>query len=193
VKLQTRFKLYLTARQKDGSWAFQKKKFIASVTHLQSTFLGERSGAEIFLDSDIRSSECHRVGKGVINANSDFIHRWVVCERERCDISDADWLCIPTAGSDTVSNSLSDLWLLWRIREAKIGLAMRSVIFSLMNYQDAHRRGQAEIDKVVGSGRLPTLRDRENLPYVTAFCKETLRLHVPAPLGNRLPSWKHVE
>ena len=55
--------------------SFPEENFIASVTHLQSTFLGERSGAEVFLDSDIRSSECHRVGKGAINANSDFIHR----------------------------------------------------------------------------------------------------------------------
>ncbi|KAF5355940.1 hypothetical protein D9756_004268 [Leucocoprinus leucothites] len=62
-------------------------------------------------------------------------------------------------------------------------IAIQYAIIALINHQDIQRQGQAEIDKVIGSGSLPTLKDRENLPYVTAFCKEVLRLNIPAPLG----------
>lgn len=45
------------------------------------------------------------------------------------------------------------------------------------------RKAQEEIDKVVGSSRLPTFSDRENLPYVDAIVKEALRWHPIGPLG----------
>lgn len=37
------------------------------------------------------------------------------------------------------------------------------------------KRAQEEIDRVVGSERLPTFSDRKNLPYVEAVLKETFR------------------
>ena len=48
---------------------------------------------------------------------------------------------------------------------------------------EAQRRAQEEIDRVVGKSRLPTLEDRENLPYVEAIVKETLRWENAAPTG----------
>jgi len=46
-------------------------------------------------------------------------------------------------------------------------------------------RAQVELDAVVGAGpgRLPMLADRENLPYVDAIVKETLRWRTVVPLG----------
>ncbi|KAJ7873328.1 cytochrome P450 [Mycena olivaceomarginata] len=44
-------------------------------------------------------------------------------------------------------------------------------------------KAQAEIDAVVGSDRLPTFADREDLPYVDALVKEVLRWHSVAPTG----------
>ena len=38
---------------------------------------------------------------------------------------------------------------------------------------DVQRKAQAELDAVVGRNRLPTLGDRDDLPYVEAILKET--------------------
>jgi len=50
------------------------------------------------------------------------------------------------------------------------------------------RRAQAELDTVIGSPdspsfRLPTFKDRSQLPYIEALMKESLRWHPSAPSG----------
>lgn len=45
----------------------------------------------------------------------------------------------------------------------------------MLLYPDTQRAAQDELDRVVGQNRLPTLEDRESLPYVTALTKEVLR------------------
>lgn len=50
-------------------------------------------------------------------------------------------------------------------------------------YPDVQKRAQEEIDRVVGNNRLPTLTDRDHLPYINAVVKETLRWHPVAPMG----------
>ncbi|KAJ7477309.1 cytochrome P450 [Mycena galericulata] len=45
------------------------------------------------------------------------------------------------------------------------------------------KRAQEEIDRVVGRNRLPTFKDYDNLPYIRAFVKETLRWRGADPLG----------
>ncbi|THH28091.1 hypothetical protein EUX98_g6099 [Antrodiella citrinella] len=44
-------------------------------------------------------------------------------------------------------------------------------------------KAQQEMDRVVGSTRLPESEDREDLPYLNAVIKETYRWHVAVPLG----------
>jgi len=44
-------------------------------------------------------------------------------------------------------------------------------------------KAQQEIDRVIGTKRLPTCADRERLPYVDAMVKEVLRWHPVAPMG----------
>ncbi|KIK50472.1 hypothetical protein GYMLUDRAFT_89275 [Collybiopsis luxurians FD-317 M1] len=48
---------------------------------------------------------------------------------------------------------------------------------------EVQRKGQEELDRVVGRDRLPTFEDRPSLPYVEAIYRETMRLHPPVPLG----------
>lgn len=50
-------------------------------------------------------------------------------------------------------------------------------------FPEVQQKAQAEIDRVVGAERLPTLDDRERLPYVDALAKEILRWHPIAPMG----------
>jgi len=45
------------------------------------------------------------------------------------------------------------------------------------------QKAQAEIDSVIGSERLPSVPDRESLPYVEAIVKEVFRWLPVAPLG----------
>ncbi|KAJ7726908.1 cytochrome P450 [Mycena metata] len=51
----------------------------------------------------------------------------------------------------------------------------------MLLYPEAHDKAQAELDSVVGTHRLPTFSDRENLPYIEALMKELLRWH---PVGR---------
>jgi len=39
-------------------------------------------------------------------------------------------------------------------------------------FPEVQKKAQEELDRVVGSDRLPTLEDLENLPYVDALLKE---------------------
>ena len=50
-------------------------------------------------------------------------------------------------------------------------------------FPSAQRQAQEEIDRVVGPDRLPTLADRDSLPYIEAMVKEVLRWHPVAPMS----------
>jgi len=54
-------------------------------------------------------------------------------------------------------------------------------VLALMLYPEVQARAQAELDSVVGTGRLPTLQDRSELPYTVAVVKEALRWMPPTP------------
>lgn len=48
---------------------------------------------------------------------------------------------------------------------------------------EVQKHAQAEIDRVVGSDRLPDFGDRVSMPYIEAVLRETLRFYPIAPLG----------
>ncbi|KAI1814974.1 putative cytochrome P450 oxidoreductase OrdA-like protein [Poronia punctata] len=70
-----------------------------------------------------------------------------------------------TAGADTTVSAIACFYL------------------AMTLYPEVQKRAQEEIDRVIGRDRVPTLADRENLPYVDALVKETLRWHPVAPMG----------
>ena len=51
-------------------------------------------------------------------------------------------------------------------------------------YPKVQKKAQEEIDSVIGPNRLPNFEDRPFLPYINAVVKESMRWHVPAPLGE---------
>lgn len=62
---------------------------------------------------------------------------------------------------------------------------MLSTFFLAMTlYQRVQKKAQAEIERVVGVGRLPDFSDLEDLPYLKAMIMELLRWNAPAPLGT---------
>lgn len=51
-------------------------------------------------------------------------------------------------------------------------------------HPDKQRKAQAEIDSVTDGLRLPTLADRERMPYLMAVMNEVARWHAVVPLGG---------
>ena len=56
-------------------------------------------------------------------------------------------------------------------------------------HPEVQRKAQAEIDRVVGNDRFPTLADQPDLPYTDALVKEVFRWNPVAPLGKFVISW----
>jgi len=50
-------------------------------------------------------------------------------------------------------------------------------------YPNIQRRAQEEISKITENGRLPSLADRDSMPYVSQILLETLRWHAVIPTG----------
>ncbi|KAI1433056.1 cytochrome P450 oxidoreductase OrdA-like protein [Xylaria sp. CBS 124048] len=70
-----------------------------------------------------------------------------------------------TAGADTTANAITSFFL------------------ALTLYPEIQAKAREEIDRVVGSGRLPAYNDRDRLPYVTAVVTETLRWQPVLPVA----------
>ncbi|KAJ8036768.1 Cytochrome P450 1A1 [Holothuria leucospilota] len=63
----------------------------------------------------------------------------------------------------------------------------------LVQYPEIQAKVAAEVDKVVGRDRLPSLADRENLPYTTATLYEIMRYSSIVPLSVPHATSKDVE
>jgi hypothetical protein len=63
-----------------------------------------------------------------------------------------------------------------------VSLLLTFFLAMLMN-PDAQTKAQEEIDRVIGTDRLPTFDDESKLPYVSALSKEVFRWQQVAPFG----------
>jgi hypothetical protein len=54
---------------------------------------------------------------------------------------------------------------------------------AMIAYPEKQKRCQEELDVVVGRSRRPTFEDQENLPYIQATVRESLRWRSVTPLG----------
>ena len=61
---------------------------------------------------------------------------------------------------------------------------MQALFLAMALYPKVQKKAQEEIDSVIGPNRLPNFEDRPFLPYINAVVKESMRWHVPAPLGE---------
>jgi len=60
---------------------------------------------------------------------------------------------------------------------------LRTIILALVANPEVQKKAQAELDRVVGTERTPTLADFDNLPYVQAIINEVQRWRPAIPLG----------
>ncbi|KAJ5634337.1 hypothetical protein N7528_002179 [Penicillium herquei] len=56
-------------------------------------------------------------------------------------------------------------------------------IAAMIKFPKVQEKAQEEIDRVIGSGRLPCLADRDKLPYLDALTKEVSRWAPVVPMG----------
>jgi len=61
--------------------------------------------------------------------------------------------------------------------------ALASFFLVMSLYPDVQKKAQAELDRVVPSGRLPNSSDRPQLPYVEALMKEIYRWNPVLPFA----------
>ncbi|KAI1421045.1 cytochrome P450 oxidoreductase OrdA-like protein [Xylaria sp. FL1777] len=94
------------------------------------------------------------------------------CERAGEDLSPEDeyvlkWtaLSLYGGGADTTVSTL------------------RTFFLAMMLHPEVQLKAREEIDRVVGSSRLPTYDDRGRLPYIQAIVTEAWRWHPVAPMG----------
>ena len=62
--------------------------------------------------------------------------------------------------------------------------SMETFFLAMCTHPLAQQAAQAELDRVIGHDRLPTISDRAQLPYIEALTKELLRWSPIAPLGE---------
>ncbi|KAI0066941.1 cytochrome P450 [Artomyces pyxidatus] len=87
-------------------------------------------------------------------------------ERNNMSVRENAWIsAMIIAGSETTSGALA-WWML-----------------AIVTHPEVQKRAQAEIDAVVGRGRVPTFSDLPHLPYINATIKEVLRWRSLTPLG----------
>ncbi|KDQ12552.1 hypothetical protein BOTBODRAFT_161446 [Botryobasidium botryosum FD-172 SS1] len=93
----------------------------------------------------------------------------ILLQEENANEEDIKWAAgtMYAAGADTTASSLA------------------TFILAMTMFPEVQKKAQQEIDRIVGSnlGRLPTIEDREDLPYIENILKETLRWLPVTPLG----------
>ncbi|KAK4060812.1 uncharacterized protein Triagg1_10582 [Trichoderma aggressivum f. europaeum] len=62
--------------------------------------------------------------------------------------------------------------------------AIMAFVLAMIHHPEVQEKAQEELDRVVGTDRLPTYEDRPNLPYISAFMKEMLRWFTVAPVNT---------
>ncbi|KAI1150679.1 cytochrome P450 monooxygenase [Nemania diffusa] len=58
-----------------------------------------------------------------------------------------------------------------------------SFFLAMTLFPEVQLKAREEIDRVIGTGRLPTYSDKDSLPYVTAIVTEAARWHPVTPMG----------
>jgi cytochrome P450 len=70
---------------------------------------------------------------------------------------------------------------------------LNSFILGVTVFPQAMEGAHEELDRVVGPNRLPTFEDEENLPYIRAMVKETLRWRPVAVLGGTVALFSDIQ
>ncbi|KZT69366.1 cytochrome P450 [Daedalea quercina L-15889] len=87
----------------------------------------------------------------------------------------------PTPGDERAMKGLASV--LYAAGTDTSATTVVTFVLAMVVHPEVCRKAQAEIDRVIGSARLPTFADRDSLPYVECVLRETFRWNVPLPIG----------
>ena len=94
---------------------------------------------------------------------------------------------ISTAGAETVRSGLVSTIVYFFFHAVQGNGMMSWTMLGMTAYPEVQNKCQEELDRVIGRSRMPTLADRDNLPYICATVREMLRWRPLLPLGESLP------
>jgi len=92
---------------------------------------------------------------------------------------------ISAAGAETVRSGLLST-IIYFFHTVQSAAVMSWFMLGMTAYPEVQRKCQEELDKVIGRSRMPTLADRDHLPYICATLREALRWRPVGPLGESL-------
>ncbi|KAJ3550347.1 hypothetical protein NM688_g5092 [Phlebia brevispora] len=72
---------------------------------------------------------------------------------------------------------------MWTTGSDTTWAAISTFILAMVIHPEVQRKAQDEIDRVIGSSRLPEFNDRDSLPYLECVLQECRRWHPSAPLA----------
>ena len=75
------------------------------------------------------------------------------------------------------------MFMTYTIYNVKTSALLLGWLLSMARNPEIQKRGQEDVDKVLGLIRLPGPNDRMSMPYVEAMLLETMRWWTVTPLG----------
>ncbi|KAK1372145.1 Cytochrome P450, family 78, subfamily A, polypeptide 10 [Heracleum sosnowskyi] len=82
----------------------------------------------------------------------------------------------------TDSDMIAVLWEMIFRGTDTVAILLEWILARMVLHPEIQAKAQSEIDRVVGKNRTISDSDLQNLPYLNAIVKETLRVHPPGPL-----------
>ena len=92
-------------------------------------------------------------------------------------------MSISAAGSESVRSGVVST-VVYVAHAIQTTTLMSWFMLGMTVFPDVQKKCQEELDRVVGRSRMPTLADRDSLPYMRATLRELLRWRPVTPLGE---------
>ncbi|KZP22542.1 cytochrome P450 [Athelia psychrophila] len=135
---------------------FQRKAIIWKEYRASSALSTYNACKQDIVEGSEKSSYCSRLLAGLDPSRDNSAEELIIRETAAA---------LYGAGVDTVVSVLGTFFL------------------AMVMHPEVQAKAQAEIDAVVGPGRLPTFGEEDSLPYLSAVVKECLRWQNALPLG----------
>jgi len=96
---------------------------------------------------------------------------------------------VPSYASDLLDDNETHSDVAWTAMGMYIAGAdttvasLKGFLLAMLLFPEAQRKGQEEIDRVIGRDRLPVIADLDQLPYIHAMMKEAMRWHTAGPIA----------